>query len=554
MRIHRSLAVIATVLASFLPAVIVACSSDDPAAPAAPTPSGTYRGLLTGPKESGVLDIVIGPATTTPTSLRPLAEGNGTTVSGTITWIVDGKKVSLSGSYDPATGTLSLSGTSASGGTYSLTGTSSDSGFDGSYSGPNGSGQFSLTEASVAGEASLYCGTAFDSAAKPVAVWNFVLDANGRATGAQCSDERCGVLVGKLEGTKLTLSAPNDKVGKIEGTVENGKASGTWTSSSETGTWSGSTEACRPAESIDPSDAGSDAGDEDTGTDAGDDASSEDAGPKTADTLLTSVNEPVSLALDGNHLYWLAGADATIERCALPDCSSSSPLVTSISVSSGVAAAKGKVYWTHDFRYVASCADPGSGTCTGTTFADLGESGDVKYPAHLIVANDRLYWIAESGSARLVQTCPLAGCSDGYPKTIFKSESGSPLYSLPVAGLAVSASDVYVSVFTGGIFRIALTGPEAADAASITQLQPSAYGTSELDLDGTTLRWGLSGDGKIQQCTAPACTNVTDFVVGHDGPVGTRSTSADVYGIDRGTAKQGGGTNPKTGKIWHVHK
>lgn len=552
MRTPRHLAIVATILASTLPAVIVACSSDDASSTQAPSTSGAYRGLLTGPSESGVLDIVIGPSTTTPASLRPLAEGSGTTVSGTITWIIDGKKVSLSGSYDPATGTLSLSGTAA-GGTYSLTGKSSEGGFDGTYSGPNGSGQFSLAEASVDGEADLYCGAAYGSDGKPVAVWNFLIDARGRATGSQCSDERCGTLVGKLDGTSLTLTDPSGSVGEIKGTVENGKASGTWASGDSHGTWSGSTDACRPAEPVDAGDEDGDAGSEPS-TDAGDDASSEDAGPKVADTLLSLVNEPVSLALDGNHLYWLAGGNAAIERCTLPDCSSSTPLVTSLSVSSGVAAANGTVYWTHDFRYVASCADPGSGTCTGTTFVDLGEAGDVKYPAHLTVANDRLYWIAESGSARLVQTCPLAGCSAGYPKTVFESESGSPLYSLPAAGLAVSASDIYVSVFTGGIFRIALTGPEVADAASTTQLQPSAYGTSELDLDGTTLRWGLSGDGKIQQCTLPACANVTDFVVGHDAPIGTRSTSTDVYGIDRGTAKQGGGTNPQTGKIWHVHK
>jgi hypothetical protein len=273
------------------------------------------------------------------------------------------------------------------------------------------------------------------------------------------------------------------------------------------------------------------------------------------EVLAAAQNDPVAPSLDATHVYWLNGGTSDIRRLALGGAGQTpTTVVTGLSVSSSVVVTGGSLFWTNGFRAIMTCVVAADGACAGTMFADLG-TAPTPYPAHLFVYGTRLYWVSENAQARLVQVCPLAGCTAGYPKTVLTSAAGSPIHNIPVAGLAVDATSVYLASFTGGIFRVTLTDPETATLASATQLSSSAYGTSELDLDGTTLRWGLLNDGKVAQCALPACTPVSDTLTGQMAPGGVRTNATHLYGFNRGTPKTGqpGYTNG-SGSIWRLAK
>ncbi len=528
----------------------IACSSDEASKPAPASSGGAYRGLLTGPTETGVLDVTIGGESVKTSGLRTLAATSS--VGGTIAIAGGGGTVSLTGTYDAATGTLTLTGTNAKG-TYALTGTSSSSGFSGKYSGPNGSsGVFSLTSAANGATAELYCGTYSTLAGQVVGVWNLVIG-SGVGTGAHCDPKGCGALTATVSGTTLTITDA-DKPTKppTTGTITGGTASGTIPGDNGGGTFTGSTSACSapPPATLDgglnPVDGGSDA-DATVNVDA-----SDGAVPVVVETLTTGVNDPVGLSIDATHVYWLSGGDGAIRRCALGGCGAGPEnVVASASVSSSVAVDNAKIYWTNGFRYLSTCSVGSGGSCTSAPFADMGANS---YPAHLWVAAGHLYWIAESATVRMIQTCPLAGCTSGYPKTIYSSTSGSLIHGTPLAGLAVNGTDAYLTSYTGGVFRFPMTDAETVTAGTGTQVQPSAYTTSGLELDGTTMRWSILNDGKVVQCTTPSCTTVTDFVTGQLAPGTTRGNATHVYGFNRGTAKGTGTYNASTGSVWRIAK
>jgi hypothetical protein len=520
------------------------CSSSEPAsdAPKAGT-SGAYRGLLTGPAETGVLDVTLPASGTSATTSHPLAAPAPAAVTGTISLVGGGGSISLTGSYDPATGTLTLSGTTSRG-TYSLTGTSTGSGFSGTYSGPNGSGSFSLASA-ASGAVVLYCGT-YSLGSTVVGVFNLLVDPSGKATGAHCDAKSCGALAGTVTGGKVEIYDV-DKPDRItRGTQSGNSIGGTIPGSPQDGSFQGSTDAC----GVVVSDAGvrADAGDPPAPGDAGADVSA--PAPKVPETLAASLSDPVDLAVDATHVYVLAGGASEIRRCpAAGACAAPELVVKGLSVPSSVAAASGSVFWTNGFRTIMKCSSA-SMPCTGATFADLGAS---TYPAHLYVNGANLYWIQESGQVRQLRTCPIAGCA-GDPKIVYASVAGQPVHGAPIAGLVVDGTNAYFSSFTGGVTRYSMTGPDAVDAASGTSISQSPYTTSGLDLDGTTLRWGVLNDGKVRQCTGPACTEVTDFVTGQAAPGGTRANATYVYGFNRGQSNGSGGYVASTGSLWRVTK
>ncbi len=281
-------------------------------------------------------------------------------------------------------------------------------------------------------------------------------------------------------------------------------------------------------------DGGSTSGGNDAGMDAGTPTT------PTFETLATGLTDLVDLDVSASSVYVLGNGE--VRRCALTGCGTSSTLVTAAYASS-LAVNQDTLYVANNYRYISSCS-LSAGSCSLTQVTDVGASS---YPAHLWVANDRLYWISESGSSRRIQVCPLTGCSSGYPKFLYQ---GTVLDGLPISGLTVDATHAYVSSYTGGIFRITLTDAETANAATASQISPSGYGTGGLDLQGATLRWANVKDGILQTCTVPDCASVTQVAGGLASPAGVRTDATHVYGINRGAANGAGGFVAGSATIW----
>lgn len=272
----------------------------------------------------------------------------------------------------------------------------------------------------------------------------------------------------------------------------------------------------------------------DAGVPLGVDAGVADAGlPAAWSQVGSGLSDLVDLDLDGTDVYTLGASE--VRRCAQSGCGAGHTLVTSAFASS-LAVTSGTLWVTADFRILKTC--PLGGTCTLAQQADLGANS---YPAHLWVANNRVYFVWESGASRRIGVCPIAGCSTGYPKVVYQ---GTELNSLAVSGLVVTSTDAYVSSYTGGIYRVPLTDPETAVATGTLQTVGTGYGTGGLDLDGTTARWTNVVNGTVESCTLPACSTVTVLFQGLGAASGVRSNATHLYAISRG--------NPTGNNTWQA--
>src|SRR5258708_5476340 len=187
----------------------------------------SYVGAFASPAESGTLMLTSVAASTA----------------------VSGSLVLLNGQTFAVNGTLAASGAfSISGGGYSFTGTLANSVVTGTYSGPNGAGQFAAQAPVASGSASsVYCGT---FVAKPDFGWfSAVVSSTGVVAGfAVPAPGSSGVAVtfsGTITGT--TLSAISSQNVSIQGTrsADGTSLSGTFVpNGGGTGTFSGSTGAC----------------------------------------------------------------------------------------------------------------------------------------------------------------------------------------------------------------------------------------------------------------------------------------------------------------------
>jgi hypothetical protein len=264
-----------------------------------------------------------------------------------------------------------------------------------------------------------------------------------------------------------------------------------------------------------------------------------DAGVEIIGTGFTDL---VDLAYDPGQPALYTLGNGAVNRCDTTGCAGTGTLVTNVYASS-VAVNNGTLFVTTDFRNVKTCS---TSACTLAQFVDVGANS---YPAHLVVANNRVYWMSESGASRRIQNCPLAGCGTG-PTAVY---TGAELDGLAVSGVAVDASNVYVSVFTGGVWRIPLSNPDTASGPAVS-LTASAYGTGGLAVDGTTLGWAEANDNRVQACQLPACASVTTVQTGLRTPVGLAVDATYVYGADRGTPNGSGGYVAGTARVWRFVK
>lgn len=267
--------------------------------------------------------------------------------------------------------------------------------------------------------------------------------------------------------------------------------------------------------------------------DAGVDAGLVDAGTSAWTVVGSGLTDLVDLDLDATDVYTLGGGE--VRRCAQAGCGTGHALVVATFASS-LAVANGTLWLSTDFRNLKTCAL--GGTCTLAVAADLGANS---YPAHLSVANSRMYFLWESGASRRIGVCPLAGCTTGYPKVVYQ---GTELDGLAVSGLGVTATDAYVSSYTGGIYRVPLTDPETAVATGTAQAVGTGFGTGGLEVDGATARWTNVTTGDLESCALPACATVTKLFMGLGSATGVRSSATHLYGISRG--------NPTGNNTWQA--
>ena len=218
-------------------------SNSSPTSPSGPTNSATmFEGTIAGAGgQSGAFSVTIqvAVAASSVASLRAagltIKPESFTQVSGTLN-VAGGASVTLAGSYDSSTNTVSLSG-----GGFTLTGTISGAVLSGTYTGPGSTGVFSSlnsTQASV----TAYCGTHSGGSG----IFTMQVSASGTVSGvAGPSAGAAGdTFAGQLNGINLSFSDPSGNTTGT-GTVQNGIVNGTFSKGGTfTGTFTASTGVC----------------------------------------------------------------------------------------------------------------------------------------------------------------------------------------------------------------------------------------------------------------------------------------------------------------------
>jgi hypothetical protein len=230
-RVGRTLTGLATVTALALGA----CKSST--APGITTPTGVYKGTIVGSAVSGVLTITFPAAAAAPipNSVQYSAMGSEAgPPTGTLKLQGSGTTITLTGTYDAVHDTLKLSGGTPS---YAFVGVYASNKFYGTFTGPNGGGQFAALGGT---QVTVFCGAYSGSA---TGYWNLVL---GGTTLSGLATESNGPI--HLDGTYTSGATPNNAIitigsppiGTAQGNLDTGAGtgSGTWNvTSGGSGNW-----------------------------------------------------------------------------------------------------------------------------------------------------------------------------------------------------------------------------------------------------------------------------------------------------------------------------
>ena len=224
-------------IAFFALTAMVACGdSGDPIGPD-PGPTTTFQGTVAGSGgQTGTLSVTIQGQASTAASVQALFESlfvatlhAQTTVQATGTLrLVGGTSVALTGTYNPSTKVLSLSG-----GGFTLNATVNGALMTGTYTGPNGASGGLSTHSTAAGTVTAYCGTTSRGG-----VFNLAVASTGAVTGTFFVNE-FGYITGQVTGSTITIQHGD---ASSTGTISGSSVSGTSTTGN---TWSGSTSACQ---------------------------------------------------------------------------------------------------------------------------------------------------------------------------------------------------------------------------------------------------------------------------------------------------------------------
>ncbi|MBI3189149.1 MAG: hypothetical protein HYZ33_00725 [Ignavibacteriales bacterium] len=224
-----ALSLISLLLCSAL--LFVGCTRDDSPTTPGNTTTTTYSGTIAGESESGSITFVVGStAKVTPTvDVRLFAL---LTVTGTIK-LSDGTSITLTGTFNTETDSIYVSG-----GGYSFAGKLSNGTISGVYTGPNGSGAFSV-QAGTQGSVKVFCGTYIENDNSQSGLLNIALkDTVLTGLSISYSDGSKTFLIGTLSGSTITMYLTNQPAQVIAtGTLSGVTASGTYSSGDDQGTW-----------------------------------------------------------------------------------------------------------------------------------------------------------------------------------------------------------------------------------------------------------------------------------------------------------------------------
>jgi hypothetical protein len=203
-----------------------------------------FRGAFTGSNgEGGILEVTIHSGTLSQ-GLKIGKADKASTIPATGDFkITGGSTVTLTGSYNPTTKALKLSGSG-----YQLNASLAQDKFDGTYTSPTGKGTFSIQSTS-GGAVTVFCGSYKSTDNTLVGKWNLVEGSSGVMTGSWThTTGESGLLFGTLSGSNISLdihSTSGDKIGTGTGSVNGDAVDGNWTVESDSGTWEGTTSGCK---------------------------------------------------------------------------------------------------------------------------------------------------------------------------------------------------------------------------------------------------------------------------------------------------------------------
>ena len=245
MRVLRLVARVALV------AVLAGCSSDEPAGPDNGTTTTMSGSLAATDGRTGTLSLT-GPAPAT------VVSGVGSTylvsalitITGTVS-LSDGSTAVLTGTWDDASGALSVSG-----GGFMFSGTFAGGILSGSFTGPAITGVFSLQLGSTSSAVAVYCGTFTGrepddhpagglGTAPDNGTWNMIVG-TGAVSVIVMSDEGSPLsLGGTRAGNTVTVTVPGGTAtGTISGLAEEFVKGNYTIAGGGAGTFQGSTQSC----------------------------------------------------------------------------------------------------------------------------------------------------------------------------------------------------------------------------------------------------------------------------------------------------------------------
>ena len=185
----------------FAAVVIVGCSKDE--TPTNPGGGGStaYYGSFANGSENGSMAVTFASAPSKVGAVAPSSSAVIITLTGTLK-IQGGATISLAGTYNTETDSFKISG-----GGYTFQGTYANGVITGSYSGPNGPGDFALT-ATTSGSVKIFCGNYTETtptAGQHHGKLNIVVDGASITVLVRPDDGGGAVFKGTLDGSAVTV-------------------------------------------------------------------------------------------------------------------------------------------------------------------------------------------------------------------------------------------------------------------------------------------------------------------------------------------------------------